>query len=272
MPTVKLIFRAARLVLAGKRADPTPDYDAASPSYDDFFSSIMGVHGIGALDEVTIRPGDAVVELACGTGHLTGTVAQRLRGSGSIRAVDMSSGMLAVARNCLAEFPNLDVSIEHDDMLEFIKRQHTACADIVVCGWAICYTRPVKLLQEIARVLRPGGQVMIIETRADALLLLRKALESVLANDPSMMTRMVQVSLPKGPQVLGKWFQQAGLVPEVLREGEQVLPWQTAEQAVDWVERSGAAAGFRDGVDASRHEELRRLLRRELAGRLAADP
>jgi SAM-dependent methyltransferase len=184
----------------------------------------------------------------------------------------MSSGMLSVARKRMQAFAGLDVSIEQGDMLRFIESQPDASADVVVCGWAICYTRPARLLKQIARVLRPGGQVLIIETRADALVTLRKALEAVLARDPSMMTRMVHVSLPKGPQVLGKWFQQSGLAPLVLREGEQVLPWRTAEEAVEWVERSGAAAGFRDAVDTSRHSEVRDLLQAELAARLAADP
>jgi ubiquinone/menaquinone biosynthesis C-methylase UbiE len=272
MPTVKLMFRAAGLILRRRHADPTPDYDAASLGYDDFFSSIMGSHGAAALDEVTIRPGDAVVELACGTGHLTEIVAGRLAGSGSIRAVDMSGGMLAVARKRLAEYPDLDATFEQGDMLAFIERQPDASADVVVCGWAICYTRPTKLLTEVARVLRPGGQVVIIETRADALITLRRSLEAVLAKDPSMMTRMVHVSLPKGSQVLRKWFLHTDLEPRVVRDGEQVLPWRTADEAVNWVERSGAAAGFRDSVEAARHGELRHLLRDELGRRFAADP
>jgi ubiquinone/menaquinone biosynthesis C-methylase UbiE len=272
MSGVTLVLRAAGLYLRGRRADPIPDYDLASTAYDDFFSDIMGVHGVSALDEVPIRAGDTVVELACGTGHLTGAVARRLGGAGSIRAVDMSGGMLAVARRRLAAFPQLDIAVEQGDMLEFIRRQPDASADLVVCGWAICYTRPVRLLEQVARVLRPGGHVVVIETRADALVGLRKALEAVLAKDPSMMTRVVHVSLPSGPKVLRKWFDAAGLRSLALREGEQALPWDTAAKAVDWVERSGAAAGFRDAIDPSRQAEVRTLLRAELDDRLTADP
>jgi SAM-dependent methyltransferase len=272
MPTVRLALRAAGLVLRRKRADPIGDYDVASTDYDDFFSRIMGVHGVGALDEVTIRPGFDVVELACGTGHLTAEIARRLDGSGSIRATDMSSGMLAVARERMERFPGIDVRVDQGDMLEYIAARPAASADLVVCGWAICYTKPVKLLQEIARVLRPGGHVVLIETRADALSTLRKGMEAVLATDPSMMTRMVHVSLPRNPAVLRRWFDQAKLATKKLREGEQVLPWETADQAVEWVERSGAAAGFRDAVSADRQPELREKLRAELGRRLAADP
>src|SRR5262245_51644698 len=122
MPSVKLVLRAARLYLGGRRADPIPDYDLASTAYDDFFSEVMGVHGVGALDEVPVRPGDAIVELACGTGHLAAAVARRLGDAGSIRAVDLSGGMLAVARERLRAFPHLDVTLEQGDMLAFVER------------------------------------------------------------------------------------------------------------------------------------------------------
>ncbi|MEV8514215.1 methyltransferase domain-containing protein [Dactylosporangium sp. NPDC051484] len=272
MPTARLALRAAGLILRGKRADPTPDYDVASTGYDDFFSKVMGGHGRGALGEVVIEPGDRVVELACGTGHLTEAVAEQLRGRGSIKAVDMSGGMLAMARKRLAAHPGLDTELEQGDMLAFIERQPSRSADLVVCGWAICYTKPARLLRQIHRVLVPGGRVVIIETRDDALVLLRDSLEAVLGSDPSMMTRMVHVSLPKNPGVLRRWFEQTGLQPLVLREGEQVLPWKTAEEAVEWVERSGAAAGFRDAIQASRLPELRSKLRDELHRRLVQDP
>ena len=271
MPTARLALHAASLILRGKRADPTPDYDVASTGYDDFFSKVMGGHGRGALGEVTVRPGDRVVELACGTGHLTEAIAEQLQGFGSIKAVDMSGGMLTKARKRLDAYPDLNTELEQGDMLAFIERQPSDSADLVVCGWAICYTKPTKLLKQIHRVLVPGGRVVIIETRADALIVLRDSLEAVLGSDPSMMTRMVHVSLPKNPGVLKRWFEQTDLKPQVLREGEQVLPWKTADEAVEWVERSGAAAGFRDAIHASRLPELRTKLRDELHRRLSQD-
>jgi ubiquinone/menaquinone biosynthesis C-methylase UbiE len=271
MPTVKLALRAAALYLRGRRANPIGDYDLASTGYDDFFSSVMGRHGVQALADAPFAPGADVVELACGTGHLTVEVARRLGGSGSIRAVDLSGGMLTVARRRLAAYPGPDITTEQGDMMDFIRARPDASADVVLCGWAVCYTRPPRLMREIARVLRPGGHAVIIETRADALSTLRQALETVLATDPTLMTRLVHVSLPRDADTLAGWFDGAGLRPVVLREGEQALPWHTAERAVEWVERSGAAAGFRDAVDPGRQDEVRRLLRVELRRRLAAD-
>jgi ubiquinone/menaquinone biosynthesis C-methylase UbiE len=270
MPTVTLALRAATLYLRGRRADPIGDYDLASTGYDDFFSAVMGRHGVAALAEAPLHPGADVVELACGTGHLTAEVARRLTGSGTIRAVDLSAGMLAVARERLAGYPGVAITTEQGDMSEFIRARPDASADLVLCGWAVCYARPPRLMREIARVLRPGGHVVVIETRADALRTLRRALESVLAAEPALMRRVPHVSLPRDADTLGGWFDGAGLDPVVLREGGQDLPWAGAGPAIEWVERSGAAAGFRDAVDPARQDEVRAQVEAELTRRLAA--
>jgi ubiquinone/menaquinone biosynthesis C-methylase UbiE len=267
--SLRLAARALRLTLARSHADPTPDYDLASEDYDAFFTRVMGRHSRWMLGYVDIRPGDAVIELACGTGFLSTDVARRLDGRGSIRAVDKSAGMLRVAREQLAQFEALDVKLEQGDMLEFLRAQDTASADIVICGWAICYSNPVALLREVSRVLRPGGQVAIIETRADALSAMVEALERLFSSDPSLMKSLIRVALPKNAGALRQWLLKAGLTPTVLREGVQTLPCTTPDAALEWVERSGAAAGFRDAVDQSREHEVRSRLNQELERHVA---
>jgi ubiquinone/menaquinone biosynthesis C-methylase UbiE len=265
MSRTGLALRALRLTVTGSKADPTPDYDVAGPSYDDYFTRVMGEHASALLDSMSFRPGATVVELACGTGHLTAQIARRLAGQGTIRAVDKSPGMLAVARQKLARFGDLDVQLQQGDMTEFLRGLPSGSADAVVCGWAICYSRPATLLREIARVLRPGtGEVGLIETRKDALGALRHAFEQVVADDPALLTAMIQVSLPRSKRTVDRWFRRAGLAPVRLFEGEQRLPCRTAAEAVEWVERSGAGAGFRDAFDPGREHEVRARLAAEL--------
>jgi ubiquinone/menaquinone biosynthesis C-methylase UbiE len=264
MPSPRLILRACRLALAGSHADPIPDYDIASTDYDDFFSRVMGVHSLAMLEQVEIEPGDDVIELACGTGHLTVEVLRRLENRGSLRAVDLSPGMLGVAREKVADSGSVDVTLEVGDMLSFLQAQPAASADVVICGWAICYAKPVRLLEQVARVLRPGGTVAVIESRADALSAMTRVAERTFAHDPSLMTGLVRISLPKDGNTIRRWFAKAGLVPGAITEGEQILPCVSPEDAIEWVERSGAAAGFRDSFDQSREDEVRRLLHSEL--------
>jgi ubiquinone/menaquinone biosynthesis C-methylase UbiE len=269
MISTRLAFRALRLALAGRTADPVQDYDAASADYDSFFTPVMGAHSAAALDRVTVKPGQTVVELACGTGHLTRAISARMEGRGRIRAVDMSRGMLAVARDKVAATPQLDVTFSQGDMTAFLRGLPDAGTDVVVCGWAICYGRPVALLREIRRVLRPGGEVVIVETRADALSALMRPLERVFSDDPSLLTGLVRVSLPKNAEVVRRWFARAGLDVTHAGEGAEVLPVATPDAALEWVQRSGAAAGFKDAVAADREAEVLARLRDALADQVS---
>ncbi|MFF3069526.1 class I SAM-dependent methyltransferase [Kitasatospora sp. NPDC057936] len=273
MSRLGLAARALRLTLSRTNADTTPDYDAASSSYDTYFSPVMGVHSLAALREVTVSPGDDVLELACGTGHLTHDIVRKLEGRGSVRAVDKSPGMLSVAKaKVLPEAmrsPDLEVSLEEGDMEEFLRTRPNDSADLVVVGWAICYSKPVRLLEQIKRVLRPGGRIVVIETRGDALKTLIEQLEKVFTADPSLLTGMIRVNLPKDAATVARWFTKAGLTVDVQRDGHQVLPATTPEEALEWVQRSGAAAGFKDAVDQSREEHALELIRKGLAEHVA---
>ncbi|MGW1244261.1 class I SAM-dependent methyltransferase [Streptomyces bobili] len=278
MSRIGLVARALRLTLSKAHADPTADYDAASSDYDTFFSPVMGRHSTAALDEVPVRPGDTVVELACGTGHLTAEIVRRLDGRGAVFAVDKSLGMLEVARKKVLPLvtgaPGLLVELSDGDMETFARGIPSGSADLVVVGWAICYAKPPRLLAQIERILRPGGRVMVIETRADAHKALTDRLERVFADDPSLLTSLIRVALPKSAAVVARWFAKAGLTIDVQREGTQVIPAHTPQAVLEWVQRSGAAAGFKTAVDNSREqlvlsrveEGLAELLRRQ--GRL----
>ncbi|QIB43466.1 class I SAM-dependent methyltransferase [Streptomyces aureoverticillatus] len=258
MSRIRLAARALRLALNRAHADPTADYDAASSDYDTFFSPVMGGHSTAALDEVPIAPGDSVVELACGTGHLTAEIIRRLDGRGVVRAVDKSPGMLDVAKRKVhaltAGTPGVGVELSVGDMDSFIRGLPDRSADLVVVGWAICYTKPPKLLAEIVRVLRPGGRVMVIETRADAHQALTEGLEKVFADDPSLLTSLIRVALPKNAATVARWFGKAGLTVTGQRDGAQVIPAHTPAAVLEWVQRSGAAAGFKTAVDNEREQ------------------
>ncbi|MEU5976825.1 methyltransferase domain-containing protein [Streptomyces sp. NPDC047315] len=278
MSRLGLAARALRLTLSRSHADPTADYDAASSDYDTYFSPVMGGHSTAALDEVPVAPGDTVVELACGTGHLTAEIVRRLDGHGAVLAVDKSLGMLEVARRKVLPLveasPGLHVEMSDGDMEGFVRGLPSGSADVVVVGWAICYAKPARLLAQVERVLRPGGHVMVIETRADAHQALTSRLEKVFADDPSLLTGLIRVALPKDAAVVARWFTKAGLTVDVQRDGSQVIPAHTPAAVLEWVQRSGAAAGFKTAVDRGREQlvlsrvedGLADLLRRE--GRL----
>lgn len=60
-------------------------------------------------------------------------------------------------------------------------------------------------MREVKRVLKPGGQVGIIETRVDSEKVLMNAFEQSLLTDPSYLQRYIKVELPSNTKVLNTW-------------------------------------------------------------------
>jgi len=123
-----------------------PDYDAG------------GGGGLFALDEPIItqwvegrRAGDAL-DAACGTGRFAGLLAAR---GHTVVGVDGSPDMLDQAR---LRVPGADFRLGSLDALPVAE----ASADIVACGLALVHVPDLApVFAEFARVLRPGGDLLI---------------------------------------------------------------------------------------------------------------
>ena len=138
-----------------KRTTVTAMFDRVAPSYDRLNRLIsLGQdrrwrrHAIYAL---AARPGDRVLDLACGTGDLCRELAAA--GCHPI-GFDLSPGMLdharVVAPLVLADALQLPVP--------------DACADGITCGFALRnFTDLAAFATECVRVLRPGGRVSLLD-------------------------------------------------------------------------------------------------------------
>ena len=102
-----------------------------------------------------IQPGDSVLECACGTGLLTGVIAQKC---GHLTATDFAPKMLARAKKNCAAFDN--ITIEPADITSLGYPDNSF--DAVVAGNVIhLLDDPLKALNELDRVCRPGGRLII---------------------------------------------------------------------------------------------------------------
>ena len=151
---------------ADKRARVQRMFAAIAPSYD----INNRLHSLWqdqrwrrkAVKLAHLRPGETVVDVACGTGDLAIAFASRLSG-GSVIGIDFTHAMLPLARHKSAiGNPQSAITFSCGDALALPLPD--ACADVVSIAFGIRNVQdPARALQEFHRILRPGGRVIILE-------------------------------------------------------------------------------------------------------------
>ena len=112
-----------------------------------------------ALEMLDISPGDRVLDIACGPGNFTRDFA-RATGDGFVIGIDASETMLAAAvRAGAGESANLAYVRGDASALPFGDATFDA-----VCCFAALYliNEPMRAIDEIARVLAPGGRAAVL--------------------------------------------------------------------------------------------------------------
>lgn len=106
-------------------------------------------------EAAAVRSGQHVLDVACGTGIVARTIAKRLSPHGSVIGVDPNRGMLAVARR---HFPEIEWHEGRAEALPFEANRF----DAVVSQFGLMFfSDRVRAIQEMMRVLRPGGQMVV---------------------------------------------------------------------------------------------------------------
>lgn len=107
------------------------------------------------VDAAGVRPGQRVLDVACGTGVVAREAADRLRGEGRTVGLDLNEAMLVVARRVRPdiEWVQADAAALPFDDEAF---------DVVLCQAALMVLPDLALaLREMARVVAPSGTVAV---------------------------------------------------------------------------------------------------------------
>jgi ArsR family transcriptional regulator len=144
-------------VLAERRTRSREFFSAAGARWDRLRDELFGQRFyllalLGLLD-----PETTVADLGCGTGRVSEALAPAVR---RIVAVDESEAMLAAARERLARFGHVDLRQAQLEALPIEDRAVRVATLILVLQHL---PDPGRVLGEVARILEPGGRLLVVD-------------------------------------------------------------------------------------------------------------
>ena len=140
-------------------------FDSVAARYD-LMNDLMsgGLHRLWKRFTVEcsgVRPGQRVLDVAGGTGDLARMFARRVGASGQVVLTDINASMLWRGRDRLVDAGLVTPVVQCDAERLPFAGGYFDCACI---GFGLRnVTRKAQALREMARVLRPGGRVLVLE-------------------------------------------------------------------------------------------------------------
>ena len=131
----------------------------AAENYERYFVPTIGIPFAAALlDAAGLRPGERVLDIACGTGVVTRLAAEQAGADGAVAGLDINPAMLAVARSV----PSSGAVIEwHEANAEALPIADGSF-DVVLSSLGLQFVPDKEsALREMRRVLNPDGRLAI---------------------------------------------------------------------------------------------------------------
>jgi ubiquinone/menaquinone biosynthesis C-methylase UbiE len=219
---------------------------------------------------VPATPGTRLLEVACGTGIVTGHLRARLPGPGRFVATDLNPPMLDVARRKIGPEKGIEWAQADACNLPY----PAASFDVLVCQFGLMFVpdKPAAL-KEARRVIAPGGELLLsvwdsLERNAFAKLA-HETINGFFAADPPTFYQ-VPFSLHRtedlSAMVTAAGFTEVRIDPVSLR-GECAAARDLARGLVEG-NPVGEAIRERGGIDAAEVvEAVARVLAREFGDR-----
>ena len=131
---------------------------SGAEAYEKFqVPSIFGPLAEVFLQKMPLRPGEHVLDVACGTGIVTRLAAARIGSAGSITGLDLNAGMLEVAAN---NAPDAVVACKWQQGDAEDMPFEDASFDVVLCQQGLQFVPDKQAAaREMKRVLKPNGRV-----------------------------------------------------------------------------------------------------------------
>jgi SAM-dependent methyltransferase len=208
---------------------------------------------VRTLDLLEPRPGERILDVGVGPGLLAYDLARLVGSEGRVLGIDVSEDMLALARARLADLPQAELRLADAGALG----APDAAFDAAVSTQVHEYVADMPAaLAELARVLRPGGRLLMLDTDWRSIVWH--------SSDEARMARVLQVwdghlADPHLPARLGPLLRDAGFELRRVEVFPILSPqWRPVSYAAgivtsirDYALRHGPARGLpREEVEA----------------------
>lgn len=237
-----LNLRMSKLLILGRwlsKHDYAQSYDRVASTYDS-----QWLCQLRPVTEELLRglpaelPAGDLLDLGCGTGLSTAAL-EKYYPVNPVIGVDISPEMLKVAhQKCIrAEF-------EEEDILDFLRERLDSSAALIFSGWAIGYSQPSLVIEEAARVLKPGGTFAFVVNYYDTLAPVFYAFRKCMNMFPGQVNMALRPRFPKKAGDLLGPLKKNGFIPDAVHDGKIPIKSPEGEITLEWLLKTGVLAGF----------------------------
>jgi ubiquinone/menaquinone biosynthesis C-methylase UbiE len=135
-------------------------WDKAAGEYERYWSQALEPAQNRLLQMASLRRGERVLDVACGTGLVSLRAASTVGETGSVLATDLSDEMVKDVANAAKEQSLSQVTAARMDAQAMTVKD--GAYDVALCAFGLMYVPdPSLALKEMKRALRPGGRLAV---------------------------------------------------------------------------------------------------------------
>jgi SAM-dependent methyltransferase len=182
----------------------------ALTAYLDAVACVMAEHKRETVEAMGLRPGDAAVDVGCGTGDEVRLIAERVGPSGRAVGVDVNGELLAAARERTPQHLKVAFVAADAHALPFAAGEFAAARVERALQHMV---NPGGVVAEMARIVCPGGRVVALEPDWETLVIssgdrhtTRAILDQLRTSSPN----------PTVGRNLARYFADAGIALETV--------------------------------------------------------
>jgi ubiquinone/menaquinone biosynthesis C-methylase UbiE len=136
-------------------------YGVLAPGYESSCHRIEPLRAL-AIEKLELAPGETVVDVACGTGATTATLARAVGASGRVVGIELSPQMAAVAKQRLSAAGLAQARIE---VTAVQQAQVTEQADAFLFSFTHDVLQHPQAIAALLRMARPGARYAVLGMR-----------------------------------------------------------------------------------------------------------